>query len=221
MIKGSVPEMIHRTLEKLQDMVIYEKVTKVSYQKEAVRRVSYPYQALEEAVVNAFYHRDYMSYQSIIIEIEPELVRIISFPGIDCSISMKTIEDGERFSTRYYRNKRLGELLKELDLTEGKSIGVPTIQEELRKIGSPKAKFTTDVDRCAVTVDFEVIVPKLRKPTKQVVSVFENGNLSVNEALIKALKINCFEIRLDKKGQSTMLLIPGGKTITDMGKIVV
>ena len=100
-IKGSVPTMIKRTMEKLQDMVIEEKVTKVDYQMEAIRRYSYPYQALEEAVVNAFYHRDYQSYQAIIIEIEPDCVRIISYPGIDRSISQKTIAEGERFKSRY------------------------------------------------------------------------------------------------------------------------
>ncbi len=155
-IKGSVPEMINRTMQKLQDMVILEKVTKVNYQMEAIRRFSYPYQALEEAVVNAFYHRDYMSYQSIIIEIEPELIRIISYPGIDRSISQRDIERGERFSTRYYRNKRLGEFLKELDLSEGKCTGIPTIQEELRNNGSPKAQFYTDEDRRAVRVEIPI-----------------------------------------------------------------
>jgi ATP-dependent DNA helicase RecG len=85
-IKGSVPMMIRRTMQTLQDLVIEEMVTKVNYQMEAIRKFNYPYQALEEAVVNAFYHRDYLSYQSIMIEIEPELIRIISFPGIDRSI---------------------------------------------------------------------------------------------------------------------------------------
>lgn len=155
-IKGSVPTMIKRTMEKLQDMVIEEKVTKVNYQMESIRRFSYPYQALEEAVVNAFYHRDYQSYQAIIIEIEPDCVRIISYPGIDRSISQKTIAEGERFKSRYYRNKRLGEFLKELDLTEGKSTGIPTIQEELRDNGSPKATFETDDERRAVTVEIPI-----------------------------------------------------------------
>lgn len=155
-IKGSVPTMIIRTMEKLQDMVIEEKVTKVDYQMESIRRFSYPYQALEEAVVNAFYHRDYQSYQAIIIEIEPDCVRIISYPGIDRSISLKTIAEGERFKSRYYRNKRLGEFLKELDLTEGKSTGIPTIQEELRNNGSPKATFETDDERRAVTVEIPI-----------------------------------------------------------------
>ncbi len=184
-IKGSVPEMIKRTMEKLQDMVILEKVTKVNYQMEAIRRFSYPYQALEEAVVNAFYHRDYLSYQSIIIEIEPELIRIISFPGIDRSIPMRVIEDGERFTTRYYRNKRLGEFLKELDLSEGKSTGVPTIQEELRKNGSPKARFATDEDRRAVTVEIPIHPDFLENNEKSVVAIekplFENEKTVVSE----------------------------------------
>ncbi len=106
--------------------------------------------------MNAFYHRDYLSYQSIMIEVEPELIRIISFPGIDRSIPQRIIEEGERFSSRYYRNKRLGEFLKELDLSEGKSTGIPTIQEELRNNGSPKARFFTDDDRRAVTVEIPI-----------------------------------------------------------------
>lgn len=56
----------------------------------------------------------------------------------------------------YYRNKRLGEFLKELDLTEGKSTGIPTIQEELRDNGSPKATFETDDERRAVTVEIPI-----------------------------------------------------------------
>ena len=84
------------------------------------------------------------------------MIRIISFPGIDRSIPQRVIEEGERFSSRYYRNKRLGEFLKELDLSEGKSTGIPTIQEELRNNGSPKARFFTDDDRRAVTVEIPI-----------------------------------------------------------------
>ena len=189
-IKGSVPMMIRRTMERLQDMVIEEKVTKVGYQMEAIRRVSYPYQALEEAVVNAFYHRDYQSYQAIMIEIEPECIRIISFPGIDRSIPQNVIEEGERFSSRYYRNKRLGEFLKELDLSEGKSTGIPTIQEELKNNGSPKAQFYTDEDRRAVRVEIpihpdfisEKVVIEMRKVDIETGKVdIEAGKVDIEE----------------------------------------
>jgi len=38
-----------------------------------------------------------------------------------------------------YRNRRLGEFLKELDFTEGHSTGIPTIQEGLQRNGSPRS----------------------------------------------------------------------------------
>lgn len=151
-IKGSVPSIIKRTMEKLQDMVIEERITKVDYQMEAVRRFSYPYQALEEAVVNAFYHRDYMSYEPVHIEIEPDCINIISFPGIDRSVPMEIVKKGERFRTRVYRNRRLGEFLKELHLSEGHSTGIPTIQDELARNGSPRAVFETDEERRGLCV---------------------------------------------------------------------
>ena len=42
---------------------------------------------------------------------------------------------------------RLGEYLKELDMTEGRSTGIPTIQNELKENGSPRAIVVTDDDR--------------------------------------------------------------------------
>ena len=97
---------------------------KIKDQMEALRIFNYPYQAIEEAVVNAFYHRDYMSFELVTIELEPDCINIMNFPGIDRSISEKTIAEGKRFVSRYYRNRRLGEFLKELDLSEGHSSGI-------------------------------------------------------------------------------------------------
>jgi ATP-dependent DNA helicase RecG len=93
-----------------------------------------------------------MSYEPVTIEIEPDCINIMNFPGIDRSISEKTIAEGKRFVSRYYRNRRLGEFLKELDLSEGHSSGIPTIQEELEKNGSPRAEFFTDEDRRAMRI---------------------------------------------------------------------
>ncbi len=93
-----------------------------------------------------------MSYEPVTIEIEPDCINIMNFPSIDRSISEKTIAEGKRFVSRYYRNRRLGEFLKELDLSEGHSSGIPTIQEELEKNGSPRAEFFTDEDRRAMRI---------------------------------------------------------------------
>lgn len=155
-ITGSVPQMIQATMERFRNLIIREKVIKVSNQMEALRIMNYPYQAIEEAVVNALYHRDYMSCEPVTIEIEPDCINIINFPGIDRSISEKTISEGERFVSRYYRNRRLGEFLKELELSEGHSSGIPTIQEELEKNGSPRAEFFTDEDRRAMRIKIPI-----------------------------------------------------------------
>lgn len=155
-ITGSVPQMIQATMERFRNLFIREKVIKIPDQMEALRIMNYPYQAIEEAVVNAFYHRDYMSCEPVTIEIEPDCINIMNFPGIDRSISAKTIAEGKRFVSRYYRNRRLGEFLKELELSEGHSSGIPTIQEELAKNGSPRAEFFTDEDRRAMRIKIPI-----------------------------------------------------------------
>lgn len=42
--------------------------------------------------------------------------------------------------------------MKELDLSEGHSSGISTIQEELERNGSPRAEFFTDEDRRAMRI---------------------------------------------------------------------
>lgn len=148
--------MIQATMERFRNLVIRERVIKVPNQMEALRIFNYPYQAIEEAVVNAFYHRDYLSYEPVTIEIEPDCINIMNFPGIDRSISDETIVAGSRFVSRYYRNRRLSEFLKELELSEGHSTGIPTIQEELEKNGSPRAGFYTNPDRRATRIQIPI-----------------------------------------------------------------
>ena len=146
-ISGSVPEMIEKTMSYLKTNVIKEKVAKPKDDLRSNKYYNYPYQALEEAVANSLYHRDYQEREPVEITIEPDKISILSYSGPDRSISLETIAEGVRFPTRRYRNRRLGEFLKELNLTEGRSTGIPTIQKELKMNGSPKATFETDNER--------------------------------------------------------------------------
>ena len=47
----------------------------------------------------------------------------------------------------------MGEFLKELDLTEGRATGIPTIQDELQANGSPQATIETDDERTYFLID--------------------------------------------------------------------
>lgn len=58
--------------------------------------------------------------------------------------------------SRRYRNRRLGDFLKELDLTEERSTGVPTIQTKLAENGSPRAIFETTDDRLTFLITIPI-----------------------------------------------------------------
>ena len=116
-ITGPVPQMIRKTLDYLNTNLLEEKVRKISGQAEAVRVWTYPYAALEEAVANALYHRDYQVREPVEIRIYPDNITILNYGGPDRSIKMKAFEEGV-IKPRRYRNRRLGDFLKELDLTK-------------------------------------------------------------------------------------------------------
>lgn len=134
-ILGPVPMMIRRTLDYLRTNIIKERITKPTDDEHSVKVFNYPFQALEEAVVNALYHRDYKEREPVEITIEPNRISILSYSGPDRSISMESLKEANILRSRRYRNRRLGEFLKELDLTEGRATGIPTIQKKLRENG--------------------------------------------------------------------------------------
>ena len=104
-------------------------------------------------MVNSLYHRDYQDREPVEITVEPDKISILSFSGPNHTISMDAIHEGKLLRSRRYRNRRLGEFLKELDLTEGRSTGIPTIQEELSSNGSPAATIETDDARTYFIID--------------------------------------------------------------------
>lgn len=146
-IKGPVNIVIQKALDFLRTMVIQQRVQKVPTQAEAIRTYNYPYQALEEAVTNSMYHRSYQEREPVEISVMPDQIEIISYGGADRSLSLDALRSGNRLHARRYRNRRLGDFLHELGLTEGRGTGLPTIHRELKKNGSPDAYIETDPDR--------------------------------------------------------------------------
>jgi len=113
----------------------------------SIKFYTYPYQALEESVTNSLYHRDYREWEPVVITVEPKGITIQNVGGPDRSIPAADINRGELLISKRYRNRRLGEYLKELEMTEGRSTGIPTIQNVLKANGSPRAIVVTDEER--------------------------------------------------------------------------
>jgi ATP-dependent DNA helicase RecG len=153
--KGPVHVMLREALAYLASQVIREKVHKHSDRPKADRFYNYPYAALKEALCNAVYHRSYEIRESIEVRILPDRITINSFPGPDRSISKKDLKS-LKFLSRRYRNRRVGEFLKELEMTEGRGTGIPRMLRELKKNGSPLPVFHTDENRSFLLVEFPI-----------------------------------------------------------------
>ncbi len=140
---GPIQKQLINALSYLKANIIKGKVIKYADRAEADRILNFPYDALEEALANAVYHRNYELREPIEIRILPTAIEIISYNGVDPSLKQTDFEKGI-IRTRRYRNRRIGEFLKELELTEGRGTGLPTIYRSMDNNGSPKPLFDTD-----------------------------------------------------------------------------
>jgi ATP-dependent DNA helicase RecG len=153
--RGPLPQIIRESLDYIRRNFLVEIVMKHSDRAEATRVWNYPFAAIEEALVNAIYHRNYEEREPVEVRITPTEITILSFPGPDRSIDMDRLREGKAV-TRRYRNRRIGEFLKELDLTEGRATGIPKILREVKANGSPPPEFETDEDRLAFLIRFPI-----------------------------------------------------------------
>jgi len=152
---GPISSMLRDALAYLKNQFVTEYVRKHPDREKAERYFNLPYAALEEAIANAVYHRSYEEREPIEVRITPDEVTVLSFPGPDRSIDMEALRSG-RAVARRYRNRRIGEFLKELDLTEGRSTGIPKILQAMAANDSDVPKFETDPDRTSFLVRLPV-----------------------------------------------------------------
>ncbi len=88
---------------------------------------------------------------TIEVRISPDEQVVLGFPGPDRSIRLENLQAGRAVSRRY-RNRRIGEFLKELDLTEGRATGIPKILRVMADNGSPAPVFETDDERTSFVI---------------------------------------------------------------------
>lgn len=149
--KGPLGTLLRDALGYLRNNVVTYYTRKKPDQAEAERYANVPYAALEEALVNAVYHRSYEEREPIEVQITPEEITILSFPGPDPAIRLDDLRAG-RAVARRYRNRRIGEFLKELELSEGRGTGIPKILESMYANGSPEPLFESDDQRVSLLV---------------------------------------------------------------------
>jgi ATP-dependent DNA helicase RecG len=152
---GPLDKQLSDALAYIRNTVIAERVLKDPNRAEATRVYNYPYPAIEEALSNAIYHKSYQIPEPITVRVENERLTITSFPGPDRSISDSDLMQ-HRLIARRYRNRRVGDFLKELHLVEGRNTGVPTMLRSLKDNGSALPLFETDTERSFFSVEFAI-----------------------------------------------------------------
>lgn len=121
---------------------------KSSSSAEARSWVSFPLAALREAVVNAVYHRSYQeSVEPTKVYAYPDRIEIVSYPGPVPGIEERHLDGLAPAPPVPARNRRIGELLKELRLAEGRGTGLPRIRRSMAENGSPPPRYDFDAGR--------------------------------------------------------------------------
>ena len=193
--RGPLHQQLRDTLQYIQNVIITEKVVKHPDRAEADRFFNFPYAAVEEALSNAVYHRAYDEREPIEVRVENDRIEIVSFPGPDRSVTIEGLKN-YRVSNRRYRNRRIGDFLKELHLTEGRNTGFKKIIDALEANGSPKPEFETDEDRSYFITRLFVHEGFLMNPNDDSKQDSENqvqNETSFETSLKQVLKQNDFQ----------------------------
>ncbi|MBQ9057987.1 MAG: hypothetical protein IJ125_02255 [Atopobiaceae bacterium] len=113
-------------------------------------------------------------------------MEITSYPGFDLSITDESIAQYD-IRSRIYRNRRIGDFLKELHLIEGRNTDFPTAFEALRRNGSELPVFEMDESRGYLNVRIPIHPAFLPNNVKE-------SDRSYEEAILGALGDDSFTL---------------------------
>lgn len=119
---------------------ITERGTKVGEKREYF---NYPLKAIQEAVINAAYHRSFKENAPIEVRVLPKGIEIISWPGPLPPLDNQKLKLKD-LSARMYRNPLLGFFLKQLRMVRGKATGIEKICSWMKNNGNTPPTFETD-----------------------------------------------------------------------------
>ena len=138
--------------KQIKDCLLY--ILELTGKEVSHRCAKYPKRALQDAVVNAVYHRGYEPHhrEPIKVHIRPDRIEITSYPGPHSSLKPEHFQDRRDIPSVPARNRRIGELLKDLKLAEARGTGVNTIFKTMRQNENPPPSFLFDTSFFQVTL---------------------------------------------------------------------
>ena len=142
-LHGPIHLQLEAALKYIREQVLLEKVIKVLGDEKAVRCYNYPFEALEEILANSVFHKSWDDRNPIEVRINHDSIEVLNFEGPMPPITNADLKK-PRIVSRHYRNRRIGDFLKEMHMTEGRSTGFPKIHQAVKRNDSPMPIFETD-----------------------------------------------------------------------------
>ena len=153
--RGPLHVQLRSALDYIRNRFLREKIFKYDDRPEAGRFWNYPYRAIEEVLANAVDHKSYRIAEPITVVVTPEAMTISSLPGPERSITDADLA-ACRMIGLHYRNRRIGDFLKDLVLVEGRNTGIPVVVNVMRENGSPPPVFSSPENRDWLSVTLPV-----------------------------------------------------------------
>jgi len=143
-------------------------VEKVPDRPETNNWTDYPLPALEEAIVNAVYHRSYEAPpEPTKVYVHDDRIEVTSYPGPVPGLEPKHLEPGAKMPAVTARNRRIGELFKDLRMAEARGTGVRKIHGAMAANGSPPPLFQFDAERTYFTLVLPIHPAAVRPATSR------------------------------------------------------
>ena len=178
---GPIYRQLKDAIQYIKNNFIEKLIIKVPNQIESYTIYNYPNEVLDELLPNAILHKDYQIGEPITVRITNDYIEITSFPGIDFTISDEKIKNLNLISKKY-RNKRIAEFLRDLELIEAKNTGIPKVKKALLMNNSKPLEIDMDNNREYVSIKV-YINERFKKESFKM-----NNLLSLKEKIVEALK---------------------------------
>lgn len=185
---GPIYRQLKDAIQYIKNNFIEKMIIKIPNKTESVTIYNYPSEVLDELLPNAVLHKDYQIGEPITIRITNEYIEITNFPGIDFTISDQKVKDLNLISKKY-RNKRIAEFLRDLELIEAKNTGIPKVRKALAKNNSRDLEIDMDENREYISVKIHInerfktnlIFEKQYNLKQKIINLLKNNELTLTE----------------------------------------
>lgn len=139
---GPLPRLIRDVIVRLQGHIGYDVDKSASVAGGGQNRPRYARRAIEEAVVNAFVHRDYAVPDPVRIDVFADRIEIWSPGGLIRELDESRLAEGNVLPS--WRNVSLVSFMLELELAQNAGQGLATIIEESLKVTRKRPKLCNE-----------------------------------------------------------------------------